>query len=245
MTQPSKTAVQARQAGESGGLASQPAEQVETVRGATAVRAHKKIIVPTDSSSCSEISVAPKSKHKKKKPSQVKTSTPKKRQMLNAEEQEVEHVYDSISSESDSEKMAREANLFMEAALVGRPQDPLTDFLKQTVPKFFKYLRIKEKASTSTGATQQDLAAEFNAELDQIYDQTKQIIVEENRSHTDIINTDLPLIFVETGLEKTVVQPKQSEQNIKDSEKSKNEIVTRSKSKTDVVAEVVNSSDAD
>ena len=138
--------------------------------------------------------------------------------MLNAEEQEVEHVYDSISSESDSEKMAREANLFMEAALIGRPQDPLTDFLKQTVPKFFKYLRIKEKAATSSGATQQDLAAEFNAELDQIYDQTKQIIVEENRSHTDIIDTNLPSIFVETGMEKTVVQPKQSEQNIKESE---------------------------
>ena len=164
--------------------------------------------------------------------------------MLNAEEQEVEHVYDSISSESDSEKMAREANLFMEAALTGRPQDPLTDFLKQTVPKFFKYLRIKEKGSNSSGATQQDLAAEFNAELDQIYNHTKQIIVEENKSHTDIIDANLPSIFVETGME-TVVQPKQSEQNIQNSEINKNEIVTRSKSKTDVVAEVVNSSDTD
>ena len=244
VVQPSRTAVQARQAGESGGLASQPAGQVEIVRGTTAVKAHKKVIVPTDSSSCSEISLAPKSKQKKKKSSQVKTSTPKKRQMLNAEEQEVEHVYDSISSESDSEKMAREANLFMEAALTGRPQDPLTDFLKQTVPKFFKYLRIKEKGSNSSGATQQDLAAEFNAELDQIYNHTKQIIVEENKSHTDIIDANLPSIFVETGME-TVVQPKQSEQNIKNSEINKNEIVTRSKSKTDVVAEVVNSSDTD
>ena len=48
--------------------------------------------------------------------------------MHDAEEQEVEHVYDSISSESESEKMAREANLFMEQALIGRPQDPLQTF---------------------------------------------------------------------------------------------------------------------
>ena len=101
---------------------------------------NRKIILPTDDSSCSEISVVPKSKQKKKKTSQVKTSTPKKRQMHDAEEQEVEQVYDSISSESESEKMAREANLFMEQALIGRPQDPLTDFLKLTVPKFFKFL---------------------------------------------------------------------------------------------------------
>ena len=53
VAQPSRTAVQARQLGESAALASQPAGQVETVRGATALRTHnKKIIVPTDDSSC-------------------------------------------------------------------------------------------------------------------------------------------------------------------------------------------------
>lgn len=246
VAQPSRTAVQARQFGESAALASQPAGQVDTVRGSTAVRTHsKKVIVPSEDSSCSEISVVPKAKQKKKKSSQVKTSTPKKRQMHEVEEQEEEHVYDSISSESDSERMAREANVFMEQALIGRPQDPLTDFLKQTVPKFFKFLKIKEKAGNSSGATQQDIAAEFNAELDQIYDQTKQIILDENKSRTEIPDFNLPSIpsiFAETGMEKTVVQSQQSGQNSKDSEINKNEIVTRSKSKTDVVTEVGNSS---
>merc|ERR1712105_266068 len=146
--------------------------------------------------------------------------TPKKRQMHEVEEREEEHVYDSISSESDSERMAREANVFMEQALIGRPQDPLTDFLKQTVPKFFKFLKIKEKAGNSSGATQQDIAAEFNAELDQIYDATKQIILDENKSRTEIPDFNLPSIFTETGMEKTVVQS-QSGQNSKDSESNK------------------------
>ena len=113
------------------------------------------------------------------------------------------------------------------------------------MPKFFKFLRIKEKAVNSSGATQQDIAAEFNAELDQIYDQTKQIILDENKSHTEITDLNLPSIFVETGMEKTVVQSQQSGQNNKDSEINKDQIVTRSKSKTDFVTEVVNSSDAD
>ena len=241
VAQPSRTAVQARQCGESAALASQPAGQVDTVRS-TAVRTHsKKVIVPSEDSSCSEISVVPKAKQKKKKVSQVKTSTPKKRQMQEVEEREEEHVYDSISSESDSERMVREANVFMEQALIGRPQDPLTDFLKQTVPKFFKFLKIKEKAGNSSGAAQQNIAAEFNAELDQIYDATKQIILDENKSLTEIPDFNLPSIFTETGMEKTVVQS-QSGQNSKDSESNKNEIVTRSKSKTDVVAEIGNSS---
>ena len=169
VAQPSKTAVQAGQLGQSAALESHPAGQVETARGAAALKTNtRKIFLPTDDSSCSEISVVPKTKHKKKKTNQVKTSTPKKRQMNDTEEHEIDHVYDSISSESETEKMPREAKLFFEKALEGRREDPLTDFIKVTVPKFFTFLRIKEKSANASGTRQQDIADEFNAELDEI-----------------------------------------------------------------------------
>ena len=70
--------------------------------------------------------------------------------MNDTEEHEIDHVYDSISSESETEKMAREAKMFIEKALEGRREDPLTDFIKVTVPKFFTFLHIKEKSTNAS-----------------------------------------------------------------------------------------------
>jgi len=77
-------------------------------------------------------------------------------------------------------------------------------------------LTVKEKAANSSGPTQQDIAAKFNAELDQIYDQTKQIIVDENKGHTEITDLNLPSIFQETEMEKTVTTVRTKHQGFRD-----------------------------
>ena len=116
------------QAGKSGCTAVQP----ETLLGISALPKGRKVILPTEDCSSSEISVfaqtSKRSKKKKGKP--AASSTPRMRS-----KERVMHVYDSISSPSESEtdKFTREAGICFEQALQGRENDPLTTFLQTTV----------------------------------------------------------------------------------------------------------------
>ena len=110
--------------------------------------------------------------------------------------------------------------------------------------QFLLHKSIKEKSTNASGTRQQDIADEFNAELDEIYNHTKKIIVDENNTQSEIENVDLPSIFQNTENETTIFQTQQTEQTNRGSETNKDQIVTRSKSsKSDVVPETVNSSE--
>ena len=93
------------------------------------------------------------------------------------------HVYDSISSpsESETEKFTREAGICFEQALQGRENDPLTTFLKTTVPKVFSFLSLRQNSHLNS-SEQEAREATFVNEIDQIYATTKEAIV--NRDTT-------------------------------------------------------------
>ena len=216
------TAVQAGQPGGSAEQTGQPvssAGQAGNLMGDTVLQTKgRRMILPTDDSSCSEISLFAKSnkKGKKKKVSKPSTSTPRKRPNNDRDV----HVYDSISSESDAEKFARETNIFFQTALQGRENDPLTTFLQSTVPRVFSFLSLKEKSLNSS--EQQAREKIITEEIDKIYQTTKEAIVGDTTIRAEIL-TSAP-------------QDRSNEESTLQNEEPQ-ERITRSKSKTNVSIE--------
>ena len=210
------TAVQTGQHGSSADQTTQldsSAGQTGSLMGATALQTHeRRIILPTDDSSCSEINLFAQSnrkgKRKKKEVSKPATSTPRRR--------EPAHEYDSISSESEAEKFAREANIFFQTALQGKESDPLTNFLQSTVPRVFSILSLKEKSMNTS--EQQEREKIIREEIDTIYQTTKEAILTEQDTQE------------KSNEESTIQNVNVNEEQ----EEESNERITRSKSKTNV-----------
>ena len=207
------------QAGKSGCTAVQP----ETLLEITALPKGRKVILPTEDCSSSEISVfaqtSKRSKKKKGKP--AASSTPRKRSKERAA-----HVYDSISSPSESEtdKFVREAGICFEQALQGREDDPLTTFLQTTVPKVFSFLSLRQNSYLNS-SEHEAREAIFKQQIDQIYATTKGAIVNKDSTIRDAVITEQS----STDPQDTRLQNYNQEQI--------EPVVTHSKSKTNVSIE--------
>ena len=146
-------------------------------------RKQKKKIVPNTDIADSSSKLSSVASNPRKKISKPKAaSTPKKRAQDSRLHDEVLHEYDSISdpSETENQKLCKEFEKVFNIALRGCENDPLSEFIVETVPRIFEFLSFREAAPLNDSG-HQAREENFTQQIDQLYDVTKAAIIRDNQ----------------------------------------------------------------